>query len=151
MQIMSFSCKIHAMSMYCVVSLCLWTVNVHAFDPLTMAYVHGVKAWIHARENRMKYRIKAFVHTQFMHVHVHAHEHVWTGHELCIKLLWLWAWKAWNIGQNSQTSWVLLGKINTVWNDNTCSILVVISILCFNNIFRPFWWKLVYNNGFMDL
>ena len=30
-------------------------------------------------------------------------------------------------------------EINTLCNDNTCSILVVISTFCFNNIFRPFW------------
>ena len=36
MQIMPCSCKIHTMSMNSFVISCPWTVNVHAFDPLTI-------------------------------------------------------------------------------------------------------------------
>ena len=53
MQIMPCSCKIHAMNMIFVVSSCPWTAIVRAFYPLTMAYVHEVKAWLHAHENRI--------------------------------------------------------------------------------------------------
>ena len=64
----------------------------------------------------MKCRIKTFVHTQFMPWT--CMNWAWIGHELCMKLLWLWAWKAWNMGQNSQISWVLLGKIYCVLSMN---------------------------------
>ena len=53
MQIMPCSCKIHAMNMNSFVSSCPWTVIVHAFDPLTMAYMHEVKAWLHEHEKRI--------------------------------------------------------------------------------------------------
>ena len=33
---------------------------------------------------RMKFRINAFVHVQF--IHAYAHKHAWFGHELCIKV-----------------------------------------------------------------
>ena len=45
-----------------------------------------------------------------MNMHELGMNRAWTGHELCMKLLWLWGLKAWNMGQNSKISWVLLGK-----------------------------------------
>ena len=52
-QIMPCSCKLHAMSKNNFVSSCQRTVNIHAFDPLTMAYVHEVKALLHALDNKI--------------------------------------------------------------------------------------------------
>ena len=48
-QIISCSCKIHAMSVNSFVSSCPWTVNVHTFDPLrlvsTMEFFHVYHFW----------------------------------------------------------------------------------------------------------
>ena len=43
----------------------------------------------------------------------------WTGHELCMKLPWLWTWKTWNMfNNNSQISCMLLAKIHCLLSIN---------------------------------
>ena len=67
-QFMPCSCKIHAMSMSSFVSSCPWTVNVHAFNPLTMACVH--MKWGHdfiaTKKSSCKIFLKVSLFTYFL-------------------------------------------------------------------------------------
>ena len=88
-QITPCSCKIHVMSMIVFDISCPWRMNVYAFDPIKMAYVHKVKTWFHANE---------FYDSWLCSYPVYACSYpwssmtwAWTGHELCMRLLWLFA------------------------------------------------------------